>query len=112
MKYHFEARDIPALVYKSFHIKHESADTASEGSLLIDEWVTENEHLKMHINENGSLNLTPKATGHLFKKLHYFEDGGESGHPWLHISPQRDQIITTLNSRPEIECVESGPLVV
>ena len=108
---HFEARDVPPLGYKTFHIRHETLDTPQTGSLVRERNCMENEHLQVCINDNGTLRVTHTATGHVFDGLHYIEDGGEIGHPWIHMPPEHDEILTSHAVPADIALEDNGPLV-
>jgi alpha-mannosidase len=71
----------------------------------------ENEHLRVAINNDGTLRVLHKATGREYDGLHYVEDGGEAGHAWMHIEPARDSIVTSPGCPVEVTLEESGPLL-
>lgn len=108
---HAEFQDVPAYGYKTYHLKKESVDVGRELIRFSSENNAnemENEHLKVTINADGSLNIFDKATGHEFKNQHYFEDNGESGNPWIHAEPEENQALTTLSNQAEIEHLETS----
>ena len=104
-------KDLPALGYKTYIVKPKNDFAWSEGSLVSSERILENEYVQVKINTNGTLDIRHKTTGQMYQGVHYFQDDGEAGHAWRHVPPVRDRIITTLSSNPEIELLESGPLV-
>jgi 2-O-(6-phospho-alpha-D-mannosyl)-D-glycerate hydrolase len=112
---HVPLSDIPAFGYATYLIKHETSDV---GKLPIQlgaenqDPVMENEFLKVAIGPDGSLDILDKKTGHEFAGQHYFEDGGESGHAWIHQPPEQDQVITTKDTNAVVECLESSELLV
>jgi mannosylglycerate hydrolase len=103
---HTPLKNIPAFGYMTYHLKREKADLG-KSALEIGGHnnlpIMENEFLKVEINSDGSLDILEKGTGQTFRNQHYFEDGGESGHPWVHMSPEHDEIITTLGTKASIE---------
>ena len=149
---HFEARDVPPLGYKTFHIHHEAENVAQgsggnnvllasggrgsrragtdsgrgspgaspsqvdrisaafSGSLASEHNCMENEHLHVRILDNGTLCVAHKETGHTFDGLHYIEDSGETGHPWIHMSPEHDEILTSHAVPVDIALEDNGPL--
>jgi len=112
VKMHLQVNEIPAFGYKTFHVRHEQAGHGARQSKQIDEKnILENEFIHARINSDGTLDILHKQTGYEFKSQHFFEDGGESGHPWVHISPPNDEVMTTLNTTAEIEQLESGELL-
>ena len=109
---HLPIEDVPAMGYKTFVIKPKNDFQRLDGSLIVAPHVMENENLKVIINSNGSVDIFQKEAEHWFKGLHYFEDSGEAGHAWRHVPPAFDRVISTLNSSPKIELLESGPFLV
>jgi mannosylglycerate hydrolase len=107
---HIEVQDIPAFGYKTYHLKRAEKFTYLEGSLAPETNVLENEHLRVQFNSDGTLNLTQKATGHTFANIHYLEDCGETGHSWVHMKPDQNEIITSHGFPCAIALEEAGPL--
>ena len=106
---HFRAQDVPALGYKTYIVKPKDTFIRSDETLITEASAMENEHIKVRINENGTLDIIDKATGQTFTGLHYFEDSGEAGHAWRHVPPAYDRVLTTLSASPKIERLQSGP---
>ncbi len=111
VKLHFFAEDVPPLGYKTYHVRHEELEEGTMETMVPRTNEMENEYLKVKINDNGTIDLTHKASGHTFHGLHYLEDGGETGHSWIHMSPDFDEVITSLGTPAEIALEERGPLV-
>jgi mannosylglycerate hydrolase len=112
---HAQVAAVPALGYTTYHVKHESAGTGAVPLHGLDAHTTpvlENEHLRVAIQSDGSLDLLDKATGHSFARQHSFEDSGECGHAWIHQAPEQDQVITTRDRAATIELVEASDLLV
>ena len=109
VRLHILVENAPALGYRTLVVRPEAEFGWPAGSLTTTANTMENAHLKVVINPNGTLTLTDKATGHTFDQLHYFADNGEAGHAWRHVPPRHDRVITTLNSAPSIEQLDSGP---
>jgi alpha-mannosidase len=108
---HIFLSDIPALGYQTFVVTPKKNLISAKGSLISGTNSFENKYLKVSINPDGTIDILEKDTQHLFAGLHYFEDVGEAGHAWRHIPPEFDQVITSLNSRPKIKILESGPIL-
>ncbi len=108
---HAQFDDIPAYGYKTFHLKRESSDVEKR-PFTIDKNLSsaelENEHLKVLIKSDGSLDILHKKTGHWFENQHYFEESGESGNPWIHMVPEKNQIFTTTGTEATIVQMESS----
>jgi len=110
---HVELNDIPAMGYKTYLVKHEAADVGQLG-LSRDapqSPMLENELIKVVIQPDGSLDVEDKQTGHIFVGQHYFEESGESGHAWIHHTPEQDQVITTLGTSATVELLETSELL-
>ena len=111
---HTELENIPAFGYKTYHIKREIDDVQKLPVKLKEKQsspLMENEYLRVKINPNGSLDILDKETGYEFKDQHYFEESGESGHPWIHIPPEKDAIITSLERGAIVEHLETSELL-
>jgi len=106
---HLPVADVPAFGYKTYLVKPKETFDRSDETLVTGANSMENEHLKVVINDNGTLDITDKSSGQTFRGLHYFEDSGEAGHAWRHVPPAYDRVITTLSSSPKIELLLSGP---
>jgi len=111
VKLHFKAENVPALGYKTYHVRHEERPEPRVGNLVTGENVMENEHLVVLIRHNGTLDITHKESGHTFTGLHYLEDCGENGHSWTHMTPEFDEVITSHGVPVRIALEESGPLL-
>ncbi len=105
-----ETPEIPAFGYRTFHIARQELDDYFPGSILVEQNVLENEHLRVQFNSDGTIDLTSKVDGHVYTGLHYIEDGGEAGHPWIHMPPDHDEVITSHGYPASIAIEEEGPL--
>ncbi len=120
----FQAENVPAMGYKTFQIKpvskneypypHEDWEPPRlyADDLLRDAHTAENEHLNVHINADGTLNLTDKATGEVYSGLNYFLDSGEIGNMWMSKEPHHNGIIDTRGLAASVSCRMHGPLQV
>ncbi len=107
---HFTAENIPSMGYKVYEVIRKNSIKRNFGTLSPEPGVMENTFIKVTLQSDGSINLIDKETGNEFKNLHYFEDRGESGSPWVTKPPYFDKVFTTLNQKAEIILIESGPL--
>jgi mannosylglycerate hydrolase len=107
---HFEAKDIPALGYRTWRILRNGAFRRGNGMLIAPDTM-ENECLRVHINSDGTLRITHKATGEVFDDLHYFLDNAEAGHAWMHHDPAVDAVIDSRGFPVRITREEDGPLL-
>jgi len=104
---------IPSLGYKTFYIVPgtDRAEDHPEVKASAEQRSLENDHLRVEINEDGTLQVTSKKTGHTYSNLGYFVDGGDAGDTYDYSYPERDSIISSLGQRAEITLIESGPLM-
>jgi alpha-mannosidase len=107
--FHFAVDNVPAMGYATYRL--ERLRVPDHSSLVRGHNTMENEHIRVRINPDGTLCVTHKETGALFDGLHYFEDGGEAGHAWMHIEPDQDRIVTSRGCPVTIALEEEGPLV-
>lgn len=108
---HFEADEIPAFGYKTYHIVREDKTDSITENLLPKSNTLENEYLLACFNGAGTLDLTHKETGHTYTGLHYLEDTGEIGHSWVHKKPNQNKTITSNDFPCKIVSEEDGPLL-
>ena len=111
VKLHFLAKDVPPLGYKTYHVRHEELEPRTVETMVPAPNRMENEHISVKINDNGTVDIAHKASGHTFEGLHYLEDSGEVGHSWIHMAPDFDEVINSLGTPAEIALEESGPLM-
>ena len=110
VRLHLEACEIPGMGYRVFRVAPKTAP-AEPQSLITGLNAMENEFLRVEIQDNGTLRMTQKETGKVFDGLHYFEDGGEAGHAWMHIEPAQDTVLTSVGQPARIAVEEDGPLL-
>jgi len=104
----FATGTVPALGYKTFTVEPETGRRRNRGSLLTGPRGMENEYLAVQIHHDGTLTVTEKATGRVYRDLHYFEDTSDVGDPWTRKTVAQDRTITTLGTPAHISCVEDG----
>jgi len=108
---HFEAKDVPAFGYKTYRLKREEVVPEPMGRMVTGINTMENEYLKVRFNADGTLQVTNKETGDVFDGLHYLEDRGEGGHPWVNKAVDRDESITSHGVNVYIAKMEDGPVL-
>lgn len=105
-----ETDEIPAYGFRTYHIVRQEKFDYLAGTLSPETNVLENEHLRVHFNSNGTVDLTYKETNHTYTGLHYLEDSGEAGHSWIHMPPDKDEVITSHGLPCTVTLEETGPL--
>lgn len=108
---HFDVDAVPAFGYKTYHLVREDNFAYLPGTLAPETNVLENEYLRVVFNPDGTLSLTHKASGRAFENIHYIEDSGETGHTWVHMVPDDNEVITSHGSPVSIALEEAGPLL-
>lgn len=121
---YFEAKDIPAMGYKTFKLKwaekneypypHEDWDAPRilSDNMLSGVNQAENEHLLIKVNPDGTVNITDKKTGKVYENLNYFIDMGDRGNMWMYDNVPCDRVISSLGKDAIVSTTVSGPLVV
>lgn len=109
VKFHFEAKDIPAFGYSTFKLV--PTKTFGRGGLVCGLNAMENEHLCVAINDDSTFSVLHKASGEWYDGLNSFEDGGEVGNAWMHIEPAIDRIVSSVGAPVSIALEENGPLL-
>nr|WP_026682539.1 alpha-mannosidase [Priestia megaterium] len=107
----FEAKNIPTLGYETFALVHRSgaSKTASNQSLVINEREMENKYTHVKMNENGSLVITNKENGRIYKDLCIYEDTGDIGNEYMYKQPKEETPLTTKDTRAEITIIKDSP---
>lgn len=103
---HFPA-EVPATGYATYRIDPDVGFDRT--SMVCGRNAMENEHLRVEINEDGTLDVTHKGTDTVYEGLHYFEDSGEAGMTWMHLTPAHDEVITSHGCPVQTRLVEDGP---
>lgn len=108
---HVDAGEVPAMGYTTFSVLPGSAPAAgAPAAIAADARTLENEHLRILVNENGTLEVTHKASGKTYGGLHYFEDRGECGTPWERFIPENDRTVLSKDFPATVTLEENGPV--
>ncbi|HEX2949592.1 MAG TPA: glycoside hydrolase family 38 C-terminal domain-containing protein [Armatimonadota bacterium] len=120
----FKANGVPALGYKVFKLKwaqkdlypypHEDWDAPRiyADNLLTGPNQAENDYISLKINNDGTFDLTDKATGHCYPNQNYFLDQGEIGNMWMSDVPGNSGLTYSTGTPAEISATVQGPLAV
>jgi alpha-mannosidase len=100
--------DAPAMGYEVLRVV-EGAASDKRKNLAASVSLLENDLLRVRIKPNGSLDITHKATGRVYRDQHYFADNGECGNAWIIKRPERDTVVTTLASRAKVRILINTP---
>jgi len=107
----FLAEDVPSCGYKTYRIRPVNRVREEHGSGLIvqEDNSAENEFFKIKIQENGSVTLTDKRNGMIYKDLNTLDDGGDTGDEYNYDQPKQDRTFSSKELKSEITVVENGP---
>jgi alpha-mannosidase len=114
-KLEFLAADLPPYGVRSFWLypaaPRETGPAITAGTLLCGERSIENEFYRVEVEEEaGTLTVTDKRDGSVFKGLNRFVDGGDVGDLYTYCPPARDQLISRPAQPPHIELINGGPV--
>jgi len=98
--------EVPSCGYRVFRVSPRRTQPAhvvywpvpeetSTRSVMVAANQLENEHLRVEVQSDGTLNILNKMTGRLHRGLHYFEDGGDTGDYWVRRKPGHDRVFST-----------------
>jgi len=105
------AGNIPALGHTTLVVTPQTKSTKQHESSLVPETnVLENDNLRIAIKSNGTLDIVDKLQKRTYSGLHYFEDRGDAGSPWVHQPPFDDLIVNSTDCAAQIALVEDGPV--
>lgn len=106
---------IPAVGYTTLTVRAVKPDTPTRypetPGLASSERSLANEHLTVQIEANGTLTLTDRQTGRVYRDLLTFEDRADIGDGWYHGIAVNDQIFTSTACRADVALVHNGPLL-
>lgn len=105
----FMADSVPSNGYKTYYLCSESG-TSPKTDLNVGDSEMENNYLKVKINSNGTIDLTEKLSGEVYKDLHFFEDVDSACGEYNHHTTINPQVINSLSYNARIAKVESGPV--
>jgi mannosylglycerate hydrolase len=101
---------LPGLGYRTYKIKPSKSDFRVLGSIIKGNRSLENEHLRVDVNQDGTIDLYCKATSQRFESINYLSDQGEVGNAWRHKAPTHDKIFTSNGVSARVFVSQSGPL--
>ena len=84
-------------------------DSFKSSKTVCDDFVLENDFLKVEVLENGIVNVFSKKTGTEYKDIVYFEDKADAGDAYNYVETS-DEAITTKKIIPDITVEESNEL--
>lgn len=117
----FLTEDLPACGYRTYYyceiqatrlnFNHPFiiAPTSPGSDLQVTNQSMENSFLAVTCNGNGTLDVTDKTTGQVYRGLHYFEDEDSACGEYHHYTSSNSEVVTTLTHQARVSLTEQGP---
>lgn len=111
LRVEFEAEDVPANGHRAYaFLPFGEADGNDDArSLLVDGRTMENGHIRVRVEDNGTLTLTDKGSGATFRGLLLYEDSGDIGNEYMFRQPDGERPITTEGLKAEVSVLSDTP---
>ena len=118
----FLADELPAYGLRTYHYSEIRATGAlhnhplltgtavSVTDLRVAGRTMENDALRVTVAADGTVSVTDKLTGHVYRGLHYFEDEESACGEYHHYRTANSQVISTQGTAARISLVEEGPV--
>ncbi len=104
---------VPAMGYTTLYVQPKSASHEAVSSIISQERGAENEWIRFHIEDDGSLTVHDKMMGKTYTNVHQFYDTEDIGDAYSSCPFPESQPVTTAGGKPvRIEQIENGPLQV
>lgn len=102
----FEAKEIDPFSLAVFSLVPENKEAIPKESLFLEPYVMQNKYLNIKVQEDGSLDVTHRLSGHTFKGLGTYEDYGDIGNEYIYMMPVGEKSITTRGLKAHISVIE------
>lgn len=103
--------EVDGFGFTTYYVKENVASSQQVFADVYQNSTFTNDHLKVKVEENGSLTVKERKTGAIFEGLNVLEEGGNAGDEYDFSSPRKDVVITTQHAKPEITVIQNGPIV-
>lgn len=107
----FLAENVPACGYAAYSIRKREGIKRYEGGLVTGAHCMENPYLKVEINGDGTLTVTDKATGQIYRNLGTFEDDGDAGDGYWYRPPMLNSLQSSQGRAARITLLQTGPVL-
>jgi len=109
----FKAESLPGLGYKRYFLKTGSKSESEKWVHLNSEnFIMENELVRIQVFENGSFDITEKNSGKTYSRCHIFEDTEDIGDEYDYSPSQNSQTIHSSDIPGQLTVVEETPISV
>ena len=102
----FETTEVPSLGYTQLTIDLKGDSSAPIQELSCD--TIENEHYRITINKNGSLDILDKANEVLYQNQGIIEENGDDGDSFNYSPPIKDWVISSSEAEPQVTIKQSA----
>lgn len=106
---------VPAIGYTTLAVRAAKSETPTRHpevpGLATSERSMANECIALQIEANGSLTVTDRVTGRIYRDLLTFEECADIGDGWYHGIAVNDQVFASTACRADIALVHNGPLL-
>ena len=99
---------IPPMGWTTLVCKPCQQRTGSGGTQLIDDHTMQNQHLRVTINPNGTVDVTHLDSGHTYRNGLTFEDRADVGDGWYHGPPVNDEIFSSHGASADTALLHDG----
>jgi alpha-mannosidase len=105
-------RDLPACGYRVYFALPGAVASEVEAPLQLLPNGMENQHLRVEINADGSLNVLDKTTGQQFRQLGYFSDDEDAGDEYDYSPCANPLCVSSVSRAARVQLLHAGPLQV
>lgn len=105
----FEAKDIKPFSFEVFTLVEVEKEEKFQSDLVTEDFTLENDYVRARVNEDGSIDVTHKASGHTFKDQCIYENHGDIGNEYIYMQPVGEKAITSKGLKADIKVVEDKP---
>lgn len=102
----FETTEVPSMGYTQLTIDLKGDSSAPIQELSSD--TIENEHYRIIINKNGSLDILDKANEVLYQNQGIIEENGDDGDSFNYSPPVKDWVISSSEAEPQVTIKQSA----
>lgn len=105
----FLADNVPALGYQTYFAEPGTPTPAPTDLLVGADWM-ENDHVTVHVNPNGTVDISDEESGAFFYNCNLFESAEDVGDEYDYSQSLRSETFTTAAPAARISVTERGPL--
>ena len=86
--------------YETFPVRKKKAERAT--AIKYTDRSMENEYISVSFNDNGSIDVTDRRSGRVYREQNLFEDTQDRGNLYNYVQPEGDVALTNRNTRADI----------